>query len=448
MMETIDLNAGAIAPVADEVTVTDLRVTGRLPTDLRGRLIRNGPNPFDGRFAGNDMLAWWVGPAMVHAVAIEDGRAIWYRNRWVHTAHLDRHRGAELGPDPLRDQNPNVNVIIHHDSVLALGEGGRPFVLDDHLATAGPAELGPMTAHPKIDPNTGELVWFRADWQAPFLRYGAVDAVGRTAVAHDIDLPAPTMMHDFAITATKALFLDLNVGYDFSMLQHGAAIPLRWDDTKAARIGVMGRAGGPVRWFQVESCFIQHVVNAYDCQNDNGGPTIVFDAVRYDRFLDFDPGVGGYRPNPLGSLWRFTLDLSSGRVDETQLDDRHVEMPRIDERRTGLRHRYVYTVAQPTDVEMRGIVKFDLDAGTSAIHEIPPGDQNSEPVFVPRSPDTRSPTTAEDDGWILACVYRSDSDTTDVVVLDAGDITCPPVATVHLPRRIPAGFHGAWIPAG
>ena len=246
------------------------------------------------------------------------------------------------------------------------------------------------------------------------------------------------MMHDFAITETKALFLDLNVAYDFALLEQGAPMPLRWHDDRTARIGVTPRHRGPTRWVEVEPCFVQHVINAYDATPD----IVVLDVVRYPSFLRFDENTRGYDPNPLGVAWRYTIDLSSdhGTVAETQLDDRSIELPRINEAWVGRAARFTYAVEQPTDVEMRGIIKYDLLNGTTQQHRVPFGDQNSEPIFVPRPGGT-----TEDDGWVIACVYRGRTDSTDVVVLDAGDIASVPVAVVHLPCRVPAGFHGAWV---
>jgi carotenoid cleavage dioxygenase len=117
-------------------------------------------------------------------------------------------------------------------------------------------------------------------------------------------------------------------------------------------------------------------------------------------------------------------------------------MPRINEAYTGRHHRYVYGVLQPTDREMRGVVKVDVGTGATRTHIPPIDDQNSEPVFVadPARHD------AEDGGWLLFCAYRARTDTSDLVILDAEAVDAPPVATVHLPRRVPAGFHGAWLP--
>ncbi|WP_121492693.1 carotenoid oxygenase family protein [Cupriavidus plantarum] len=439
-MTSIDLNAGALAPVARESDFGALSVTGKLPDDLNGVLLRNGPNPLSGRFEGDGVLSWWPEAAMLHAISFEQGRAIGYRNRWLRTQRWANAYAPSREYSCL-DTNPNVNVIRHAGEILALAEGGAPLAITSTLDTLGPArkhasQATGMCAHPKIDPLTGELVTFRADWKAPFLRYGVTNAMGESTVDIEIASPAPSMMHDIAITATRSILFDLNVGYDFSMLGRGHRMPLRWFDERRSRLGVLPRHGGEVRWFDIAPCFIQHVVNAYDVD----ATTIVLDAVRYPWYLRLTGDGAAFEDNPLGTLWRYRIDLASGAVDETPIGNIGVELPRINELRTGLAYRYLYAVEQPTPIEMRGIVRYDWHSGTWERYEVPHGDQNSEPIFAPR-PSAK----AEDDGWLLCCIYRCATDTSDVVVLEASNIAAGPVATVHLPTRIPAGFHGAWI---
>jgi carotenoid cleavage dioxygenase len=439
-MESFDLNAGALAPVAAETDHVALRVTGTLPADLDGVLVRNGPNPLSGRFEGHGVLSWWPEAAMLHGIAFQRGHVTGYRNRWVRTQRWSRvHAADDASAWP--DTNPNVNVIRHSGEILALAEGGAPLAITPALDTLGPARrhagiAAGMTAHPKIDPQSGELVTFRADWKPPFLRYGVSDANGEPTVDIEIALPAPTMVHDIAITATHSILLDLNVGYDLSMLQRGHRMPLRWHDERTARLGVIPRHGGELRWFAIAPCFIQHVVNAFD----EGDTTIVLDAIRYPWFLQLSDGGTGFIDNPIGVLWRYRIDLASGTVTEGPAGDGGIELPRINEQHTGRPYRYFYAVEQPTTAEMRGIVRHDWLSGTRERYAVPPGDSNSEPVFLPR-PDAN----AEDDGWVLCCVYREATDTSDVVVLDARNVAAGPVATVHLPVRIPAGFHGVWL---
>lgn len=440
-MSPLNLNVGATAPLAGETDLTDLPVDGALPPELNGALVRNGPNPLRGRFEGNDVLSWWPQPAMLHAIAFQDGRATSYRNRWARTRIWAREHAPHLAAG-LPDTNPNVNVLRHAGETLALAEGGAPLAMTSGLDFLGasqrhPGLAGGMTAHPKMDPVTGELMSFRSHWERPWLRYGVAGADGRPLVDQLIDVPGPSMMHDMAITASYSILLDLNVAYDFSMLSRGYRMPLRWHDERQSRLGVIPRHGGPVRWFEVAPCFILHGVNAYDVD----ASTLVLDVVRYPEYLRLPRSGAGFADNPLGVLWRYVIDLARGVVSERQLDDAGIELPRINEGRTGRAYRYAYAVQQPTNVEMRGVVRYDLEGGATQQYRVPPGDQNSEPVFVPR-PGAHD----EDDGWVLVCVYRQASDTSDVVVLDGRDLEAGPLATVRLPSRIPAGFHGAWLP--
>jgi carotenoid cleavage dioxygenase-like enzyme len=452
-MATLDLNTGAMAPVNDEVDLVELAVTGTIPRDLSGVLVRNGPNPLGGRFEGSDVLSWWPEAAMLHGISFQDGRVTGYRNRWARTQRW-AHAHDPDSASSLLDTNPNVNVLRHAGEILALSEGGTPLAITAGLDTLGATRrhvglAGGMTAHPKVDPQTGELMTFRSDWKKPWLRYGVADADGTQKVDIEIALSSPSMMHDMAITATRSILLDLNVGYDFSMLSRGHRMPLRWHDERKARIGVIPRHGGEsggengaesgaeIRWFEVAPCFILHVVNAYDA----GESTIVLDVVRYPRYLRLADDFSVFEDNPLGVLWRYVIDLEKGAVTEKQIDSLGIELPRINEGWTGRPYRFLYAVEQPTNTEMRGVVRYDLGGGSMQRYRVPEGDQNSEPVFVPRPA-----ASDEDDGWLLVCVYRHVTDTSDLVILDGRNIENDPIATVSLPRRIPAGFHGTWLP--
>jgi len=440
----LDLNQGAIAPLSEEIVATDLKVEGEIPKELNGLLARNGPNPFEGHFSGEGMLSWWGGAAMLHGIALAGGEALWYRNHWVRTGHWDRHLEPSTPPDALRDHNTNVNVISHSGQILALGEGSIPFAISPELDTLGPETFrgglpGGMTAHPKVDPKTGELIYFRADWQPPYLHYGVLDSQGGTRASQTVELPSPAMMHDFAITENFSILLDLGVGLDLSLMQKGFRIPIRWFDERTCRLGVLPRLGGDVRWFEISPCFIQHVGNAYETADGE----LRLEAIRYPEFLRFD-SASGFAPNPLGQLWGFTIDLDAGTVREEQLDEHFIELPRFNELLAGSCSDILYSVEQPTDQEMRGIVKINTNRQTFERFQVAAPDQNSEPIFVPRS---GSPSQeSEDDGWLLVCVYKAATHTSQLVILDATNITDSPQATIHLPQHIPAGFHGAWIP--
>ncbi|GLZ77666.1 carotenoid cleavage dioxygenase [Actinorhabdospora filicis] len=419
---------GLRAPVADEIGAVDLKVTGTLPAELNGRYFRNGPNPLPGADPGH----WFAGAGMVHGVRLRDGRAEWYRNRWVETKR-GRYVDPETGRVDLDVSTANTSVIRHAGRILALVESSHPYELTPELDTVGPVDFGgrlttAMTAHPKEDPVTGELHLFGYAFRPPFLTYHRISASGELIHTSTVEGPGATMMHDFAITANHVVWLDLPVVFDMEKV--GKALPFSWSDAYGARIGLMRHDGTGLRWFDVEPGYVFHVGNAFE---DELG-RVTLEAVRYTR--ESFAGIWGYVgavPNSArhhGSvLHRWTVDPATGTVTETDLDDRDVEFPSIDEGRTGRPTRYLYAV---TGGE---IVKYDAE-GAASVRDL--GVVPGEAEFVPRPG-----ATAEDDGWLLSIVTDREGSGSDLLVLDAASLET--VAAVHLPRRVPMGFHGTWI---
>lgn len=440
---------GNYAPVAEEVTAVDLTVEGELPEALVGTLLRDGPNPFGPVDAATHH--WFLGDGMVHGVHLDGGKARWYRNRWIRTPEL-----ADKGPFEAPPPSPvnatiggsgAVNVLAHQGRILACGEVGLPYELTPELDTVGQVDFGGtvgtnITAHPKVDPVTGELLAFGYDFGPVHLRYHRISPDGMAVQTEVIDTPAPTMMHDFGITATRVVFMDLPVVFDLAMLDTGS-MPFRWEPSNGARVGVMPRDGGndDVVWIDIEPCYVFHPLNAYDLNARDDGDRIVMDVVRHPSM--FATSAIGPREAAPPTLDRWVIDPVAGTVTETRLDDRPQEFPRVDERLTGRPHRYGYAVGLAGDDAFgtSGIVRHDLVLGTTTVHDVGPGRMPSEAVFVPAGPHA-----AEDDGFLLAPVYDRATDRSDVVVLDARDVAAAPLATIHLPVRIPFGFHGSWVP--
>jgi carotenoid cleavage dioxygenase len=428
---------GRLTPVPDEISVVDLPVDGTLPTELTGRYFRNGPNPLPGQDPGH----WFTGAGMLHGIRLRDGRADWYRNRWVKTTAL---AGASfVGPSgiDLAAVTANTSVIRHADRIMALVEAGLPYEVTPELETVGPRDFGgrlttAMTAHPKRDPVTGELHFFGYGMRPPFLTYHRLSATGELITSHVVDVPGSTMMHDFAITERHVIWLDLPVVFDLELV--GRGLPFRWDDAYGARLGVMPLGGGETRWFEVDPCYIFHVGNAYESADGR----IVLEAVRYSRggFATTWPRLGGAAPagsaasagTPAdGTLHRWLIDPSGGAVTETPLDDREVEFPTVNDGRRGRPTRCLYTVSDSA------IIKYDTRTGGSQIRDL--GKAPGEAVFVPAA-DGR----AEDDGWLLSIVTDYSGSASELLVLDAATVEA--VAAVRLPRRVPTGFHGNWFP--
>lgn len=337
----------------------------------------------------------------------------------------------------------NTHVICHAGRVLALEEAHLPTRVTPDLATVGRYDFGgrlrsAMTAHPKLDPATGELVFFGYNvFGPPYVRYHVADASGELVRTEPISFRGPAMVHDFAITERYVVWMDLPVVFDLGLAEQGL-FPFSWQPSYGSRVGVMPRAGGDpeVRWFDVGNCYVYHPLNAYD-----DGEAVVVDVARHpDMFVRDRHGPGGGDP----TLDRWRIDLATGKVVEERLDDRGQEFPRVDDRLVGRRHRYGYTAQTGLGggVRLGGLLKHDLVAGTVDTWQPGPGRCSSEAVFVPCAPDA-----GEDEGWLLATVYDGQRDGSDLVLLDATAIMAGPVATIRLPQRVPMGFHGSWIPA-
>jgi carotenoid cleavage dioxygenase len=429
---------GNYAPVTDEVDAAGLAVSGHLPEGLRGRYLRNGPNPMNG-----DARSWFSGEGMVHEIRLgADGAS--YRNRWVHTPwHNDpeRRKFADDGTPDLTLSLANTHVIGFAGRTLALEETALPYELDGQLATVGPWDMGgrlrtAMTAHPKECPTTGELHFSGYAPDAPFLTYHVAEPDGTLVHSAPITVPGPTMIHDMGLTEHHAVLLDLPVVMNRRTRRQPS---FEWSDDYGARIGVVPRRGtdDDVTWFDVEPCYVFHVANCHERVGAGGGIEVVVDVARYPDL--WRPGSQRFAPPSV--MWRFVLDLASGRVSEQQLDDRTVEFPRIDERHTGMAARWTYLVGS-LDRDANALVRYDLLGGTEPVEfDFGPGRVPGEPVVVPRSSAAQ-----EDDAWLVAYVYDAAPDASDLVVLAADDLTSGPVATVHLTRRVPYGFHGTWLP--
>ena len=432
---------GNYAPVANEVTATELAVTGSLPEVLSGRYLRNGPNPLSAPEPST--YHWFIGDGMVHGIRLRDGRAEWYRNRWVRSAEIARALGEPVRPGPVHadmDFASNTNVIGHAGRTFAIVEAGaRPYELTYELDTVGPTDFGgtlpgAYTAHPKRDPATGELhaVSYYWGW-GNLVQYTVVDTAGAVRKVVDIEVGGPVSVHDMSLTERFAVIYDLPVVFDLDAAMSGAGFPYRWDPDYRARVGLLDRDGGAddVRWFDVEPCYVFHPMNAYD-----DGDRVVLDVVRHGKMFDTHR-LGPDEGPP--TLERWTVDVTGDKVVEERLDDRGQEFPRVDERVVGRRHRYGYAGAFLGNET--ALVKHDLDRRTSEVRLLASAGGASEAVFVPSGPEA-----GEDDGWVLAVVYDPDRDTSDLLVLNAGDFTGEPQAIVHLPQRVPFGFHGNWVP--
>ncbi len=438
---------GIHAPMRSELTLYDLPVTGSIPPGLNGQYLKMGANPVTLDHAGHH---WFLGDGMVHGIAIRDGKALWYRNRWIGSRLAAAALGRAAAPGPRRGRNDTVNTNV-------VGIGGRAFALVE--AGSFPVELsgtleeqcynpfdgtlgGSFTGHPHLDPLTGEhhaVAYDGSVWDA--VRHVVVSATGKVVRDLPVAVRHGPCIHDCAITTRFAVVLDLPVTFSMRAVLGGHAFPFRWNPAHPARVGLLPRQGdaADIIWCDVEPCFVFHVANAFD---DEDGQ-VVLDVIAYATMFASD--ASGL--DALGRFERWTVDPLTRHVDRRVIDATPQEFPRIDERRSGQRHRHVYTVSVPPDgnPQLAGatrLYKHDLETGGCHAHEFGDGHLPGEFVFVPATAGA-----AEDEGWLVGLVINTADETTDLAVLDARSFEAAPVATVRLPHRIPPGFHGNWFPA-
>ncbi len=456
---------GVFAPVDRELTLShdELEVIGTVPADLNGVYLRNGPNrqfPAPGRFHLFD------GDGMIHAVHFENGK-VRYRNRYVRTEAFkaESEAGQALWTGLMENpkDNPfgnghglgikdsaNTDVIYHRGRVLATwylcgsAMGIDPLSLDtlgaqDFMGTFA----GDMMAHPKVDEETGELLWFDYGPDVNHLRYGIIGPDGRQTHETTIDLPGPRLPHDMAITRNYTVLMDLPLVQDQEARRAGK-YRIFYDQSLVSRFAVVPRhgQGSEVRWFEAKPCYIYHVVNSWE-----EGHKIVMDVCRVKN-----PQHQTTFQSPLASmlaylrldaqLYRYEFDLETGTTSERPLDDANIEFPSVDSRIMGQHHRYSYNMSlanEPT-LLFDGITRFDAQTGTKVEHKFGPGRWGSESPFAPRDG-----STGETDGYLVTFVNDEATGKAEIQVLAAEDIAAGPLARVLLPARVPSGFHATWV---
>ena len=456
---------GYYGPVNTEADARHLQITGDMPKELCGTLYRNGPNP---QFAPRGPYHWFGGDGMIHAFHIENGN-VSYKNRWVRTPkwEIENKEGEGLSgtfgnpryTDPrvmaLNSTIANTNIVWHGGKLLALEEAHAPFALDPAslmpkgYETFGDKLCGPFTAHPKMDPKTGEMVFFGYSAKGRFTKEVSIQTVaadGKMTRAEILEGPFPSMIHDFAVTKNWIVvpIFPLTSSMERAM---GGQPPFAWEPDKGTHIAFIPRNGtvADAKWVTAPACYVFHPMNHFE--TDDG--RVVIDVMKYDTapLFPLPDGSPSSKEMPAARLFRWIFDLTgkANTFQEVQVDDRPGEFPRFDERfcMSDYRHGWIVSgnITEAGVQRCEGITHYDLVNGRNITWNAGADDRFGEPVFVPRSEDA-----AEGDGWVLSVIYRSDEGRSDLAVFEATDIAKGPIALAHLSSRVPAGFHGNWRP--
>ena len=439
---------------------------------IEGAANRRGPERPNPQFAPRGPYHWFGGDGMIHAFHLEDGNVA-YKNRWVRTPkwELENKEGEGLSgtfgnprySDPriaqMSSTIANTNIVWHGGKLLALEEAHAPFSLDPAslmpvnggYETFGDKLCGPFTAHPKMDPKTGEMVFFGYSAKGRFTKeisLQTVTADSRVTRAEILEGPFPSMIHDFAVTRNWIVLpvFPLTSSMERAM---GGKPPFAWEPDKGTHIAFIPRNGmvADVKWVSAPPCYVFHPMNHYETADGK----IVVDVMKFDvaPLFPLPDGTSPTKQLPFAKLHRWTFDLAGqgNTMKDEQLDDRSGEFPRFDERFCMSDYRHGWIVGENVadagaeDPATNGLVHYDLKTGKSTGWTAGPDDRFGEPIFVPRHDGA-----AEGDGWLLSVLYRAEEKTSDLAVFEATDLAKGPIARAHLSSRVPAGFHGNWRP--
>ena len=458
---------GVYAPTLNEMSEDNLQVTGELPADLAGGYFRNGPNPV---YQSKNRHHPFDGDGMVHGVYFRDGK-VSYRNRYVQTAAMvqERHDGRSISPGVMGPfdydvsqfgikDTSNTDVFWYAGDIMTLWyNAGHPYRLDsqtletkDHYQLEGRDALR-MSAHSKVDWNTGELLFFDYGDETPFMTFGVADPSGKLKHEVAIDLPGPRLPHDLGFTTNYAILHDLPFFHDMEVLRRHKYRVLTFHRDIPTRFGILPRTGqgSDIRWFECQPCYILHVTNCWE-----EGDWVVMDGCRsLNPMPDAQPGEGELasmlaymRLEANAYRWRF--NLKTGEVREGDIDDLNTEFNKSNPIFHGVKSKYSYHQRIPLlhegghTLRFNGLVKYNNDTGQRKQWDYGEGVYGSEALYAPKIGGNRD--SAEDDGYVINLVTDSNTWKSDCLVFDATDIEAGPIARVHLPHRVPSGFHASW----
>ncbi len=471
---------GYSAPVRIEADVHDLEVIGRIPPELNGAYFRNSADPTYPPLHGTDIFL--NGDGMVHSVRLENGHAD-LKTRYVRTAKFElerKTRRAVFGAyrNPFTDapeaagtdsNTANTSMFWHHGKLYALKESGRPYELDPRtLETLGERDFNgtlksqTFTAHPKLDPETGEAIAFAyntAGVASDEIEIYTLDATGDIARTEKFKAPYCSMVHDFLVSRNHIAFVICPMVCDWERVKRGEPY-WHWDATKKTMIGIIPRDEGvrAIRWYTCPVVAMEtHTFNAWEESSAQGTRLHLDHFVTGSGWLSQFPDIHNPEAKekpPFGERWSFDLADPTDHFEIRRLINHIGEMPVIDSRYAMKRARHFWfgtfnpafgpmLPIGPKGPPFTCLGHFDEAADKLNFYYAGPDSAPEEPCFVPKNADA-----PEGEGWLLTMVGRRAENRTDLVILDALHLDRGPVAIVKFPCRVHEGFHGTFVPAG
>ncbi|ESW09210.1 hypothetical protein PHAVU_009G109200 [Phaseolus vulgaris] len=494
-------NFAPVEELGEAILVTSIQ--GRIPDDFpEGVYIRNGPNPlFGGLKSTNSIFGrsshiWVEGEGMLHAIYFKrssEGRwKVLYNNKHVETdtykiekqlskpSFLPAIEGDSLAILSAYLLNwlrfgkankyiSNTNVFEHSGKFYSVAENHIPQEIDIFtLKTLRNWDVNgawdrPFTSHPKKAPDTGELVTLGVAATKPFAVAGIISADGEKLVRKvDLQLNRSTLCHDIGVTKRYNVIMDFPLTIDLNRVLRGGQL-IKYNKEEYARIGILPRYGdaNSIKWFEVEPNCTFHIINSFE----DGHEVVVRGCRSLDSLIP-GPVLSLKEYEWLSRCYEWRLNMHTGEVKEKDICGANVvymDFPVINGNFIGVRNRYAYTqvvdpIASSTQDAPKygGLAKLYVE-GSCTEFSMGVKEQPEEPIrvechmfekntfcsgaaFVPREGGLE-----EDDGWIIAFVHNEDTNISEVHIIDAKKFCGEMVTKITMPRRVPYGFHGAFM---
>ena len=465
---------GWFAPSRIEADVRDLEIEGAIPEGLNGAYYKASADPQYPPMLGKTI--YLDGDGMVTMLRLEDGHAD-LKTRYVRTPRFlaerearrslyGKYRNPYLDDPTVQGQDrgtANTAIGWHAGRMFALKEDSPPMEIDPNtLETLGyfnfDGNLGQktFTAHPKTDPDTGELIAYsyNADGVASNEVYiHTISPKGDSVKTEMFEAPYASMIHDFLVSTNYIAFTIYPMVNDWDMVKNGEQF-FNWMPEKGAKVAIIPRRDGVagLRWFNCPTPVMEgHTINAFD---ENGVVYLDHDIFNSGWFSMFPYKEDPTRREapPIAQRWRFDMNRAGDHYDVRQLTDDPGEMPTVDPRYLGKNARNIFMgclnkklgpmmALGPFGPPFNALVRIDTVTGNRSYYYAGETSAPEEPIFIPKSADA-----PEGDGWIMTIVERRDQNRSDIVILDSTDMGAP-VCTIKIPFRLRYGFHGKWVSA-